>query len=192
MAVVAPGVQVADRDGLDLGTGKLRDRGRQGLGIERRLDAAVGAHALAHAEPPIARHQRLGRRLAQVVAVVLEPLAHLEDVAVALGRQQPDARALALEQRVGRDRRAVHDALGLARAARRSSTPSASARRSRPSMTPSDWSAGVEGALASVTRPAASTATRSVKVPPTSMPIRYTPQRSGRSSSGAAAPVRLR
>ena len=39
-------------------------------------------------------------------------------------------------------------------------------------MTPSDGSAGVEAALASVTLPSSPTATRSVKVPPTSMPIR--------------------
>ena len=32
---------------------------------------------------------------------------------MALGRQQPDARPLALEQRIGRDRGAVDDALGL-------------------------------------------------------------------------------
>ena len=44
-------------------------------------------------------------------------------------------------------------------------------------MTPSDWSAGVEGALAIVTAPCASTQTRSVNVPPTSMPIRSTAQR---------------
>ena len=113
MPVVAPGVQVADRDGVHFGTGKLRDRGGQGIGIERRLDPAVGADALAHAEPPVPRHQRLGRRLAEIVAVVLQALAHLQNVAMAFGGQQPDPRALALEQRIGRDRRAVDDALGL-------------------------------------------------------------------------------
>src|SRR5213080_1604093 len=50
--------------------------------------------------------------------------------------------------------------------------PSASASRASPPRTPSDWSAGVVGCLASRMRsPAAST--RSVKVPPTSMPMRY-------------------
>src|SRR5262245_20872622 len=54
------------------------------------------------------------------------------------------------------------------------SMPRATANRSSPSITPSDWSSGVEGTLAIVTRPCASTDTRSVKVPPTSMPMRNT------------------
>ena len=48
----------------------------------------------------------------QIVAIVLEPLAHLDDVATPLGRQQADLGAFALEQGVGRDRRAVDDPLG--------------------------------------------------------------------------------
>src|SRR5262249_19962437 len=55
---------------------------------------------------------------------------------------------------------------------RRRSSESSLASRSRPSMTPSDGSTGVDADLASVTRPASSTATRSVKVPPTSIPTR--------------------
>ena len=112
------------------------------------LDAAIGPHALAHAEPPLARHQLHRRRHAQVVAIVLQALAHLDDVAMAFGGQQADLGALVLEQRVGRDRRAVDDALGARPASRRDRCPSASASRSRPSITPSDWSAGVEAALA--------------------------------------------
>src|SRR5207253_2413813 len=54
------------------------------------------------------------RRHAEVVAVVLEPLSHLDHVAVARGRQQADPRALALEEGVGGDRGAVDHALGLA------------------------------------------------------------------------------
>ena len=118
------------------------------------LDAAVGADALAHAEPALARHQLHRRRQAQVVAIVLQPLAHLEDVAMALGGEQADLGALALEQRVGGDRRAVDDALRLGQHGVARSSASASASRSRPSMTPSDWSSGVDAALASVTRPA--------------------------------------
>ena len=125
----------------------------------------------------LARHQRHGRRLAQVVAVVLQAFAHLDHVAMALGGEQADPGALALEQRVGRDGRAVDDAARSRPAGRaRSSRAPPPAARARPSR-PSDWSAGVEAALAMVTRPAASTATRSVKVPPTSMPMRYMAQR---------------
>jgi hypothetical protein len=111
--VVTPGVQVADGDGINLGARKLGDRRRKRSLVERHRDAPVGADALAYAQAPVARHQRLWRRLAEIVAVVLEALAHLEDVAVAFGGQQPDARALALEQRIGRHRRAVDDALGV-------------------------------------------------------------------------------
>src|SRR3989442_1858232 len=44
---------------------------------------------------------------------VLQALAHLDDVAVALGRQEPDAGALPLDERVGGDGRAVDDRLRL-------------------------------------------------------------------------------
>src|SRR5262245_49200162 len=57
---------------------------------------------------------------------------------------------------------------------RPASRPSASASATTPSITPMDGSAGVDAAFAMVTRPASSTATASVKVPPTSIPIRYT------------------
>ena len=60
----------------------------------------------------MARHQLLGRRHPQIVAVVLQTLAHLDDVAVPLGGQEPEPGALAFEERVGRDRRAVDDAVG--------------------------------------------------------------------------------
>src|SRR3990172_2326686 len=56
----------------------------------------------------------------------------------------------------------------------RRSLASSTARRPRPSMTPMDGSSGVEADLAIVTRPSRSTATRSVNVPPTSIPMRYT------------------
>ena len=47
-----------------------------------------------------------------------------------------------------------------------------SASTARPFTTPSLWSAGVEDALASVVTPSAATQTTSVKVPPTSTPMR--------------------
>src|SRR5690349_9816363 len=64
------------------------------------------------------------------------------------------------------------------------SRSSAAASCVRPSMTPIEGSSGVEATLARVARPLRSTATRSVKVPPTSMPIRYI---SAASISGAVA-----
>ena len=79
------------------------------------------------------------------------------------------------------------------------SSPIAPASRSSPSSTPTDWSAGVEGALAIRVSPSRSTATRSVKVPPMSMPIRYSvpdsfmspyPSRPPPRSSGTVADYR--
>ena len=74
---------------------------------------SVGAHALGHAKPQRARHELLRRRHAQIVAVVLQALAHLDDVAMAFGGEQADLGALVFEQRVGGDGGAVHDAFGL-------------------------------------------------------------------------------
>ncbi len=84
MARVAPGVQIAHRHRLDPFALQHRDRLVERARIERNLDPAVGAQPLAHAKPEPARDQLLGRRQAQIVAVVLEPLAHLDDVAVTL------------------------------------------------------------------------------------------------------------
>ena len=78
------------------------------------------------------------------------------------GRDQADARDLALEHGVGRRRRAVHDGVDAP-----GSTPAASSAAS----TPKAWFSTVVGTLASRTSPVASSSrTRSVKVPPTSMP----------------------
>ncbi len=120
MARVAPGVQIADRHRLDPLAAQGFDRGVERGAIERRLDPAVGAHPLAHAEAQPARHQLLRRRQAQVVAVVLQPFAHFDDIAMALCRQQPDPRTVAFDERVGRDRGAVHDPLGPRQHRRRS------------------------------------------------------------------------
>ena len=173
VARVAPGVQVADRDRLDLFLLQHGDRGVERGRVERDLDPAVGAHPLAHRQAQPARHELLGRRHAQIVAVVLQPLAHLDDVAMAFGGKQAEAGALAFEQRVGRDGRAVHDAVGLrqqrgaveAQALRRAVRD----RRARRSTGP----AASRALLQASSRRPASIATRSVNVPPTSMPMRY-------------------
>ncbi len=112
MARVAPGVQITDRDGLDPLIAQHRDRSVERGRIERDFDAAIGAQPLAHPEAQMARHQLLGRRHAQIVAIVLEALAHLDDVAMAFGGEEAEPCALAFEERVGRDRGAVDDALG--------------------------------------------------------------------------------
>ena len=113
MARIAVGVQIAHRHGFHAGAFQRLDRGGERGAVERCLDRAVGAHALRHAEPQRARHELFRRWHAEVVAVVLQALAHFDDVAVALGGEQTDLGALVFEQRVGGDRGAMHDALGL-------------------------------------------------------------------------------
>jgi hypothetical protein len=80
--------------------------------IERDQNIAVGLQPLANAEAQLARHQRLRRRRTQIIAVGFEALAHFNDVAMAFGGEQRHSGALALQQRVGRNRGAMNQALG--------------------------------------------------------------------------------
>ena len=105
-------MQVAHRHCFDPFGGEGANGRAQRSGPERRRCTAAGSNTLAHRQAQMARHEGVGRRLAQRVAVVLEPFAHLQDVAVPLGGQQGELRSLALEQCIGRDRGAVDDALG--------------------------------------------------------------------------------
>ena len=114
VARVAIRVQVAYRDGIDAGVFEPLDGRIQRTPVERDLHAAVETHPLAHVEAPRAWHERHRRRHAEVVAIVLEPLAHLDDVAVALGGEHPHRGAFALEERVRGHRRAVDGKVGLA------------------------------------------------------------------------------
>ena len=110
MGVVAPRMEEADRHRLHLLGLQPGNGGVERGAVERDLHMAVGADALAHRQAQAARHQRGRGRQAQVVAVGLEALAHLDHVAVALGGQHGHLRTLAFQQRVGRDRGAVDDA----------------------------------------------------------------------------------
>src|SRR5215510_1230032 len=67
------------------------------------------------------------------------------------------------------------------------SVPRSRASSAMPSITPMEGSPGVEADLAMATRPSESTATRSVKVPPTSMPMRYMSAASARATARAVA-----
>ena len=57
----------------------------------------------------MARHQRLGELDEQIVQVVAKLGAGLEHIAKAARGEQRGARALALDDRVGGERRAMHD-----------------------------------------------------------------------------------
>src|SRR5882724_2643168 len=81
VAGIAIRMEVADRDRGAAGALELLDARGQRTWIERRGDLAVEANALLHSQPARAGHEGEGRRHAQVVAVLLEPFAHLDHVA---------------------------------------------------------------------------------------------------------------
>jgi hypothetical protein len=102
-------VQQADRDRLDAFGGQLADDPARVVLVEGLPDLAVGQEPLADfaAEPP--RHEGRRRIDEEVVHVVAAFVANLERVTKALGGQERRPRALALDERVGRERRAVDD-----------------------------------------------------------------------------------
>jgi len=104
-------VQEADGNRLDTFARQRRNRGLERGAIQGKLDAAIGAHALSHTEPPLSRHQLNRRRLPQIVAVVFQALAHLDDVAMSFCGEQAGSRPLVLNQRVRGHRGAMHDDL---------------------------------------------------------------------------------
>ena len=106
-------VQITDRDRGHLGGLEGVDRCIQRRQVERSVNHALGAHTLGHAKAQMPRHQRIRGGQPHVIALVLQALAHLQHVAVPFGGQQADLGALALEQRIGRHRGAMDDALGL-------------------------------------------------------------------------------
>ena len=85
--------------------------------VERQKHRAVGRHPLGHAEAQVARHQRLGPLHVDVVLLEAVLPGDLEGIAEALGGDQRGVRALALDQRVGGERRAVHDEADVGRPA---------------------------------------------------------------------------
>ena len=111
MRGIAPAMQEADRDGrgraVDARGGRLHR-----LFIERRQDGAVGLQALRHFEAQRTRHQGRRSHEARIVEAGQHAprAADLDGVAKALRRDERDRAALALQQRVGRHRRAVRDA----------------------------------------------------------------------------------
>jgi hypothetical protein len=107
------GMQEANRDRSDAGSPDSRDGFAERSIVERRGDLAVGLQPFKHTKPALARHQRLRRRNTQIVTIALEAFTHFDHVAMALRRQQRNFGAFLLEQRIGRDRRAVDDAVGI-------------------------------------------------------------------------------
>ncbi len=171
---VALGVQIADRHRLDpflLSTAAMARRATPGraasrpcrrraaarapraaIGAARAARAAAGADCSGRPSAPRASRSRRDG---------------LRSSAIRPGR--PCVRAARWSRPSCRGRCARSPANSAA-----SSTPSVSASSFSPSSDADRRVSGVEGTLARVAPPKSSTATRSVKVPPTSMPMRYT------------------
>ena len=108
-------------DGIDEGEDEAdreRARARAGDAVEHALqfalvqrlgDFAVGGDPLGDLEAQPGGDQRLGPHRVQRVEIGARLAADRESVAEALGREQRGGRAGASQQRVGGDRRAVHD-----------------------------------------------------------------------------------
>ncbi len=152
----------ARRPRTALGQQRPRRRAHR-IEIDRRANGAVGERAFGHFEAQVARHD--GHEIAaQAPGAGPVAAAHLEHVAEACGGDDPDARALALEQRVGADGGAMDHR---AKRSERSSTC-----RAMPSRNPPAWSGRRGRHLGDVGGAGASSRTKtSVKVPPTSTPI---------------------
>ena len=147
---------------------------------ERRELAAVAVDAAAHRQAQVARHQHLGEGRAMVPLVLAQAAADLERIAEALGRQHADLGALALE-----------DACWWRPSSRaRTARSRAAARVSGRSSSLGGEPQHAQHAFAGIGRhrrhledarraPAASRSTRSVKVPPTSTPMRHGEVREG-------------
>ena len=103
--------QEHDRDRARAGGDQLVGGGGNGAFVELPQHLAGGADALGDlaAEPAGRQERRRFRRQRQVVHLVAHLAADLQHVTEALGGDQADAGALALEHCVGRHRRAVHE-----------------------------------------------------------------------------------
>ncbi len=108
---VGVGMDERHRDGFDpLLVQPLGDR-PDGCLVEGETHLAVHVHALRHGEAKAAADHRPGLLDEDVVLVEPALVGDLDDVAEALGGDQGDPGALALDDRVRRQRGAVHEHL---------------------------------------------------------------------------------
>ena len=105
-------MEIADRYRIDPGAAETPDRLQKGFGVERDLDAPVGADPFADAEAKMPGHERRLAGEPHVVALGLQPLAHLEDVAMSFGSEETDPGSFPLDERVRRDGHAVDNRIG--------------------------------------------------------------------------------
>ena len=103
--------QEADRHRVHALGLEVLDLTLQPFNVQLASNFAAGVHALGHAYPEIPRRERLDLIHSQVVPVLLEALAYLQQVTESLRGNQAYRRSLALHERVRGDRRAVYDDL---------------------------------------------------------------------------------
>ena len=106
---VAVGVEEANRHRLDPFRQQRAQRRADGGFVQSDDDIAVAVHSLGHFQAEVARDQWFGKAEEQVVDVVALLRAHLEHVAEPGGSEQAELGPLALDDRVGDERGAVHD-----------------------------------------------------------------------------------
>ena len=102
-------VQKADGDRLGAGVAKRLEDPMRCPMVGLRQDFAIGSDAFRHAQPPLARNDRQGLVLKQVVHVGSEVATDFEDVAKSFRRQQGRVAELVLEHCVGDEGGAVHE-----------------------------------------------------------------------------------
>src|SRR3954447_8754024 len=103
------GVQKADRDARNLRLLQSACDLRKYTLVERFDDVAAGAQSLWHRQSQIAWHER--RKPLHPDVILLEPVfvGHLHGVTETFGHKEGSLRALTLDDRIRRERRAVHD-----------------------------------------------------------------------------------
>src|SRR5580765_3668826 len=101
-------MQIADGNAFDSAFQQRGDLACEAVAIERRQNLAITVDTFAHAAAQLPRHERLRQLELQVVVVVPRLASDREHVDESVCGQQPGARALALDHRIGCERRAVH------------------------------------------------------------------------------------
>lgn len=107
-------VQEGDRHALDLQLTQFWRECTDSSFVQREADGAVRIDALGHGKAQAARCQRLRLVDAEIVLVIAALGADIEHVAKAVGRDQRCPGAAALDDRVGRQRRAVNEDVDVA------------------------------------------------------------------------------
>ena len=108
MGRILVGMEECDRDCLDAFAGELARDPPHRILVERNKHHAVAVDPLRHALAQIARNQRLRLVIENIVELRPGLVGDLQHVAEAFRGDQPGFGALALDDGIGGDRRAVN------------------------------------------------------------------------------------